>query len=113
MSKACAASEKGTKMDTKYPNARGNVFSAVRTLATSTDSIQTRLIEASDSILAVTLDEFAGDIELKIKFTRILDLLAVDREDIEIAAVENAAHMSDIDAIKLAELICEFFYDLG
>jgi hypothetical protein len=100
-------------MDVKYPNARGHFFSAVRTLATSTDSIQTRLIEASDSILAVTLDEFADDIELKIKFARILDLLAVDRDDIEIAAVENAAHMSDIDAIKLAELICEFFYDLG
>jgi hypothetical protein len=100
-------------MDVKHLNARGHFFSAVRTLATSTDSIQTRLIEASDSILSVTLDEFADDIELKIKFARILDLLAVDRDDIVIAAIENAAHMSDIDAIKLAELICEFFYDLG
>ena len=100
-------------MDAQYSNARGHFFSAVRTLATSTDSIQTRLIEANDSILAVTLDEFEGDVELKIKFARILDLLAVDRDDIEIAAIENAAHMSDIEAIRLAELICEFFYELA
>jgi hypothetical protein len=100
-------------MDVKYPDARAQFFSAVRALATSVDSIQNRLIEANDSILAVTLDEFADDPELKIKFARILDLLAVDRDDIEIAAVENAAHMSDIEATKVAELICEFFYELG
>ncbi|MEH7844693.1 hypothetical protein [Rhizobium laguerreae] len=100
-------------MDAKYPNARGQFFSAVRTLATSSESMQTRLIEANDSILAVTLDEFESDIELKIKFARILDLLAVDRDDIETAAVENAAHMSDVDALILAELICDFFYELG
>jgi hypothetical protein len=59
------------------------------------------------------MDEFDGDIELKLKFARILDLLAVDRDEIEVAAVENAAHMSDVEAIKLAELICDFFYELG
>ena len=100
-------------MDAKYPNARGYFFSAIRTLATSSESIQTRLIQANDSILAVRLDEFDGDIELKLKFARILDLLAVDRVEIEVAAVENAAHMSDVEAIKLAELICDFFYELG
>ncbi|NLR97423.1 hypothetical protein HGP17_11370 [Rhizobium sp. P38BS-XIX] len=100
-------------MDVKYSNARAQFFSAVRALATSADSIQNRLIEANDSILAVTLDEFEGDPELKIKFARILDLLAVDRDEIEVAAVENTAHMSEIEATKIAELICEFFYELG
>lgn len=104
---------KGNHMDAKYPYARGNFFSAIRILAASSESIQTRLIEANDSILAVTIDEFEGDIELKLKFARILDLLAVDRDEIELVAVENAAHMSDVQAIKLAELICEFFYELG
>lgn len=99
-------------MDAKYPNARGHFFSAVRTLAASSESIQSRLVEANDSILAVTLDEFESDIELKIKFARILDLVAVDRDDIEVTAIENTAHMSDVDAVKLAELICEFLYEL-
>ena len=100
-------------MDEKYANAREQFFVAIRTLAASADSIQTRLIDATASILAVTIDEFEGDGELKFKFARILDLLAVDQEDMETVAVETAAHMTELDAVKVADLICDFFYDLG
>jgi hypothetical protein len=100
-------------MDEKYVNAREKFFVAMRSLAASSESIQTRLVEANSSILAVTIDEFEGDGELKIKFARILDLLAVDQDDTETAAMKTAAHMSDFDAVKLADLICDFFYDLG
>ena len=99
-------------MDAQYSHARGNFFSAVRSLATSSDTLQNRLIDAHDSVLAVKLDEFEGDIELKIKLARILDLMGVDRDGIETAVVENAAHMGDLEATKLAELICDFFYEL-
>ena len=100
-------------MDEKYVNARENFFTAMRSLAASTESIQTRLIEASSSILAVRIDEFEGDAELKIKFARILDLLGVDQADMDTVAVETTAHISDFDALKLADLICDCFYDLG
>ena len=62
-------------MDEKYKNARIQFFAAVRALAASSDSIQARLISATESILLVTIDEFDGDPELKIKFARLLDLL--------------------------------------
>jgi hypothetical protein len=100
-------------MDEKYSNAREQFFAAIRILAASTDSIQTRLIEANASLLHVTIDEFDGDRELKIKFARILDLLAVDQDDMERVAVETAAHMTDFEAIKVVDLICDFFYELG
>ncbi|RWD63110.1 hypothetical protein [Mesorhizobium sp.] len=99
-------------MDHKYSDARGHFFAAVRALAASSDSIQTRLIEANESILNVTLDEFEGDRELKIKFARILDLLAVDDDDIVSTAVETAAHMTDFEAVKVADLICDFCFEL-
>ncbi len=100
-------------MDEKYENARIQFFAAIRALAASSDSIQTRLMNANESILLVTIDEFDGDPELKIKFARILDLLAVDQDDIERVAVETAAHMSDSEAVKVADLICDFFSELA
>ena len=100
-------------MDEKYKNARIQFFAAVRALAASSDSIQARLISANESILLVTIDEFDGDPELKIKFARLLDLLAVDQDDVRSVAVETAAHMSDSEAIEVADLICDFFYELG
>ena len=100
-------------MDEKYANAREQFFAAIRMLAASPDSIQTRLIAANACILPVTIDEFEGSSELKIKFARILDLLAVDQDDVETVAVETAAHMTDLEAVKVADLICDFFYELG
>lgn len=100
-------------MDEKYANTREQFFAAIRILAASPDSIQTRLMDAHASILAVTIDEFEGDGELKIKFARILDLLAVDQDDIETQAVETVAHMTDFEAVKVADLICDFFFELG
>jgi len=99
-------------MDDLHANAREQFFAAIRSLATSTDTIQTRVIEATQSILDVTIDEFEGDSELKIKFARILDLLAIDQDDIEKAAEETAAHMTDLEAVKVADLMCDFYYDL-
>jgi hypothetical protein len=100
-------------MNGKYANAREHFFAAIRTLAASADDIQTRLIDANANILGVTLDEFEGDGELKIKFARILDLLAVDQDDLETRAVETASQMTDFEAIKVADLICDFFRELG
>lgn len=62
-------------MDEIYTNAREQFFAAIRILASSPDSIQTRLIDATPRILQVTIDEFEGAHELKIRFARILDLL--------------------------------------
>ena len=100
-------------MDERHANAREQFFAAIRALAASTDSIQTRVIDATQSILQVTIDEFEGDGELKIKFARLLDLLAVDQDDLEMAAVENAAHMTDFEAVKVADLMCDFYCELG
>jgi hypothetical protein len=100
-------------MDESHANAREQFFAAIRTLAASADSIQARVIDATQRILEVTIDDFEGDSELKIKFARILDLLAVDQNDMEKAAAETAAHMTDFEAVKVADLICDFYYDLG
>nr|WP_245455945.1 hypothetical protein [Mesorhizobium sp. M7A.F.Ca.US.008.03.1.1] len=78
----------------------------------SADPIQTRLIDANANILHVTLDEFDGDRELKIKFTKILDLLADDHDNMETVAIETAANMTDFEAVKVADLICDFYYEL-
>ena len=99
-------------MDDRDDNAREHFFLAIRALAASSDSIQTRLIEANLHILQVTIDEFDGDAELKIKFARILDRLAIDEDDMETVAVETAAHMTDFEAIKVADMICDFWYEL-
>jgi hypothetical protein len=99
-------------MDDTYANVREQFFSALRALAASADPIQTRLIAATEHILEVTIDEFENDRELKFRFARILDLLAVDQDDMETAAVETAAHMTDFEAAKIADLICDFYYDL-
>ena len=101
-------------MDERHANAREQFFTAIRTLAASADSIQTRVIDATQSILQVTIDDFEDDSELKIKFARLLDLLAVDnQDDLETAAVENAAHMTDFEAVKVADLMCDFYCELG
>jgi hypothetical protein len=102
----------GIKMDDKYANAREHFFAAIRTLAASTDAIQTRLIDANVNILHVTIDEFDGDRELKFKFAKLLDLLAIDQDDMKAVAVETAAHMTDFEAVKVADLICDFYYEL-
>lgn len=107
-----ALSPESFDMEANYSNARAQFFAAVRALSISPESLQMRLIEASECISAVTIDEFAQDVELKIKFARILDLLAPDRDEIEIVAFETAAHMRDAEAITLAALICDFFYEL-
>ena len=83
-------------MDEKYSNTREKFVAAIRTLAASPDSIQTRLREAHDG-------------ELKIKFARILDFLAVDQDDIETQGGDTVAHMTDVEAVKVADLICDFF----
>lgn len=75
-------------MDEKYAAAREQFFAAVRALATSSDSIQARLLEATTSISLVTLDEFDGDIELRIKLARILDHIGPDHDDIERVAID-------------------------
>ncbi|MEQ1955179.1 hypothetical protein [Mesorhizobium sp. CN2-181] len=100
-------------MNELHANARDQFFAAMRSLAASADSIQTRLIEANTHLLLVTIDEFGGDLELKIKFAKLLDLLAVDQDDMETTALETVAHMTDFEAIKVADLICDFYYDLG
>lgn len=99
-------------MAEKYVNAREHFFAAIRALAASTDAIQTRLIDAHVNILHVTIEEFDGDRELKFKFAKLLDLLAVDQEDIETVALETTAHMTDFEAVKVADLICDFYYEL-
>lgn len=100
-------------MHDDYENARELFFEAIRALATSSNSIQDRLTVAFRSIVFVTIDEFQDDVEMKLKFARLLDALAVDNDDIEIAGAETAAHMSDHQASIAADLICDFFYDLG
>ncbi|WP_442582532.1 hypothetical protein ACSBOB_11545 [Mesorhizobium sp. ASY16-5R] len=100
-------------MNELHANARDQFFAAMRSLAASADSIQTRLIEANTHLLLVTIDEFTGDLELKIKFAKLLDLLAVDQNDMETTALETVAHMTDFEAVKVADLICDFYSDLG
>ncbi|AZO55682.1 MULTISPECIES: hypothetical protein [unclassified Mesorhizobium] len=99
-------------MDDNFANAREHFFVAIRALAASTDSIQARLIEANKNILNITIDEFDGDRELKIKFAKLLDLLAIDQDDLETVAVENVAHMTDFEAVQVADLICDFYYEI-
>ena len=79
-------------MDELHANAREQFFAAIRALAASADSIQARVIDATQSILEVTIDEFEGDSELKIKFARILDLLALDQDDMEKAAEDGCPY---------------------
>lgn len=106
--------KKVPQMNERHANAREQFFAAVRTLAASADSIQTRVIDATQIILQVTIDEFEGDAELKIKFARLLDLLAVDdAEELETVAVDNAVHMTDFEAVKVADLMCDLYYELG
>jgi len=99
-------------MDDMYTHAREEFFAAVRLLAASTGSIQTRLIDATPAVLRVTIDELEGANELKLKLARILDLLAVDQDEAEAVAIETAAHMTDLEAVRVAALICDFFYEL-
>ena len=100
-------------MDVKYPAARANLFEAVRALSTSPETIQVRLVDATESLLAVTIDEFADDAELAFKFARILDLIAVDRGDMDSVAAETAAYLSDTQASVIADLVCDFLYEIA
>jgi hypothetical protein len=38
--------------------------------------------------------------------------LSVDQDDMGAIAVETAAHMTDFEAIKVADLICDFYSDI-
>lgn len=96
----------------KYAPPREHFFAAIRALATSSDSIQSRLLEATTSISLVTIDEFDGDTELRIKFARILDHIGPDRDDIERVAVEITPYMTEHEAEKVADLIVDFFDEL-
>jgi len=96
----------------KYAAPREHFFAAVRALATSSDSIQSRLLEATTSISLVIIDEFDNDTELRIKFARILDHIGPDRDDIERVAVEITAYMTEREAEKVADLIVDFFDEL-
>ena len=100
-------------MDDKYYFAREQFFPAIRILAASTGDIQSRLIYAYRLILLVRIDDFDHDPELKIKFARILDSFSVDKENMEELGSETAAQMTDMAAIKVADLICDFYGDLG
>ena len=99
-------------MDVTYQNARARLFDAVRVLSTSPESIQARLAEAAESLLALTLEDFEGDVELKIKFARILDLIAVDRGDVVAIAVETAGYKTD-DASVIAALIFDLLHEVA
>lgn len=99
-------------MDDRYANTRESMFVAVRSLAASAEPLETRMVAAASAIVQVTIDQFDGDIELKTKFARILDLLAVDEGDLETIIPQTAAHLTERDAIRVAELICDLFYDL-
>ena len=99
-------------MDEKYANAREHLFLALRSLAASADPLDKRLIAATANIIQITIDEFDGDVEMKVRFAKILDHLASDQDDLETVALETAAHMSEVEAIKVAELVCDLFYDL-
>ncbi|EJC84227.1 hypothetical protein Rleg4DRAFT_6030 [Rhizobium leguminosarum bv. trifolii WSM2297] len=104
--------ENDPKMDDKYAAPREQFFAAVRALATSSDSIQARLLEATTSISSVTLDQFDGDLELRIKLARILDDIGPDRDDIERIAVEITPYMTEDEAERVADLIVDFFDEL-
>ncbi|UXN75943.1 hypothetical protein N8D56_27585 (plasmid) [Devosia sp. A8/3-2] len=63
-------------MDEKYANAREYLFIAIRSLAASGDSLESRLISATTSIVQITIDQFDDDPELKVRFARIWTTLA-------------------------------------
>jgi hypothetical protein len=100
-------------MDELYEHAREQFLAAVRVMATSPYDIQARLVEAYITIREVTLDEFEGDTELRLNLARILDYLAVDAGDVDEEVVENTHRMSDSEAVKIANLIFDFHYELG
>lgn len=105
-----------TKSDTNEERraiAREQFFTAIRALAASADSLQARVADATRLILQVKIDDFENNSELKIKFARLLDLLAIDQQDLAIIAEENLSQMSDLQAIKVADLMCDFYSDLG
>lgn len=100
-------------MDERYEDARDQFFTAIRALAASPNDIQARLINACKYVLRVNIEQFEGDLEMKIKFARILDNISSDVDDMSISGTETTAHMTDEAAIKVADLICDFYYDLG
>ena len=96
----------------EHADVREALFVAVRALAASAEPIQSRLVTATGALVQVTIDQFDGDVELKTKFARILDLLAVDEGELETVVPQTAAHLTDREAARVADLICDLFYDL-
>ena len=99
-------------MDEQYANARELLFLAIRALAASADPIEHRLLAATEIIVQATIDQFDSDAELKIRFARILDALAIDQDDQEGVAIETAAHLPEMEALRIADMICDLFYDM-
>ena len=61
--------------------------------ASSADAKTSSMTRCVSAGALAAVHKFEGDIKLRTKFARILDLMAADRGGIEIAVVENAAHM--------------------
>jgi hypothetical protein len=99
-------------MDEQYANARELLFLAVGGLAASADPIESRLLAATEIIVQVTIDQFDSDAELKLRFARILDALAIDQDDQAAVAIETAAHMPETEALRIADMICDLSYDM-
>jgi hypothetical protein len=100
-------------LDEDYTHAREQFFDALRAMVSSTSDIQGRLVEAYQCIRTVTLDEFEGETELKLKLARILDLLAVDTANVDEEVLITTDRMTDDEAAAVAHLICDFLYDLA
>jgi hypothetical protein len=100
-------------MDEKQEIAREHFFDAILALAASASSIQVRLAKALICIVPVPIETFDGHPELKLRYARILDLVAKDKDDLVEIGMENATHMSDGAAITVAALICDFYDDLA
>ena len=99
-------------MDDQYANTREAIFVAVRSLAASAEPLETRIVAAASAIVQVTIDQFDGDVELKTKFARNLDLLAVDERDLEAIIPQTVTDLSEWDTVGIAELICDLLHDL-
>jgi len=99
-------------MNDTHSHAHDQFRDAVRAMATSPSDLPERLLMAFAFIREVTLDEFAENPELKLRLARILDLLAADSGDVDEEVAHTAFTMTELDASKAADLICDFYFDL-
>jgi hypothetical protein len=99
--------------DLHHRHAREQFNAAMRAMICSPADLQSRLVAAYAYIRQVTLDEFDNDTELKLKLARILDLLSTDTGDIDEEVVATAYSMTELEATKVAHLICDFCYELA